>query len=105
MRPFRNLKIASVIECELGKLLAKDFSVDGAFVTIMGVDIGTDLLQATVKLGIIPALKGPGVYAEIQKRRGEFQHTLLKKMNIRPMPHLRFALEEPEAEKAADEVA
>jgi|WetSurMetagenome_2_1015567.scaffolds.fasta_scaffold1615044_1 ribosome-binding factor A len=96
MRPFRNLKIGSVIEHELGLLLAKDFAVPGALVTVTSVDVTTDLLQATVKLAIIPYVKGPEVYAAIEKRRGEFQHLLLKKMNIRPMPHIKFALEEPE---------
>lgn len=103
MRPFRNLKIASVIEHELGLILARDFVVPGAFVTITSVEVTTDLLQATVKLAIIPYVKGPDVYAAIEKRRGTFQHQLLKKMNIRPMPHIKFALEEPE--KVAEDSA
>jgi ribosome-binding factor A len=103
MRPFRNLKIASVIEHELGKILARDFSVEGAFVTIVGVEVTTDLLQATVRLGIIPPIKSPEVYDAIERRRGAFQHALLKKMNIRPMPHIRFALEEPQMEPVVPE--
>ncbi|MEK7513217.1 MAG: ribosome-binding factor A [Patescibacteria group bacterium] len=101
MRPFRNLKIASVIEYELGRILVRDFAVGGALVTITAVEVSTDLLQATVRLGIIPYVKGPEVFAAVSERRGEFQHQLLKKMNIRPMPQIRFLLDEPKIEETA----
>ena len=93
MRPYRNLKIASVIGEELGKLLNREFDFGGALVTVTSVEVGTDLLHARVKLGIIPYEKGPEVFRAIGERRGELQHQLLRKMNIRPMPHLEFAID------------
>ena len=94
MRPYRNLKMGSVIEQELGKLMERDFKIEGALVTITGVDVGEDLLQATVKLGIIPYEKGPEVFDALKKERGRFQHLLLKKMNVRPMPQIRFVVDD-----------
>lgn len=99
MRPYRNLKIAALIEEELAKLLLRECDFDGALVTITGVIVGEDLLQARVKLAIIPYEKGPEVFFELDKRRGELQHKMLKKMNIRPMPHIEFEIEEPATEE------
>jgi ribosome-binding factor A len=94
MRPFRDLKIASVIQEQLAKILARDFFVEGALVTVMNVVLDDDLLHARVKIGIIPYEKGPEVFEALEKNRREFQHKLLKKMNIKPMPQIKFELEE-----------
>jgi ribosome-binding factor A len=94
MRPFRDLKIASVIQEELAKILARDFFVEGALVTVMNVVLDDDLLHARVKIGIIPYEKGPEVFEALEKSRREFQHKLLKKINIKPMPQIKFELEE-----------
>lgn len=93
MRPFRNLKIASVIEHELAKLLSRDFYVEGALVTLSNVEVSEDLLHAKAHVSIIPYDKEPAVYYELQRRRGELEHILYKKMNIRPFPHIEFLLE------------
>ncbi len=92
MKPYRNLKIASLIQQELGQLLIKEFNFEGALVTIIGVEVSGDLLQAKVELGIIPPEKGPGIFAIIEKRSKELQHRLLKKMRIRFVPRLQFKI-------------
>ncbi len=93
MRPFRNLKVASTIEHELSALLARDFSVPGALVTITDVAVSEDLLQARVKLGIIPKEKEIPVFLELERRRRGFDHAIFKKLNIRPTPHLKFEID------------
>ena len=94
MRPHRNLKIGSLIERELSKILLADFNFDGALVTITEVDIPEDLLHATVKLGIIPYEKGPDVFQKLNAERRNIQHRLLRIMNIKPMPTIRFVIDE-----------
>ncbi|MFH1193020.1 MAG: ribosome-binding factor A [Candidatus Jorgensenbacteria bacterium] len=94
MRPFRNLKVASAIEHELTQLLARDFSVPDTLVTVTDVAVDEDLLQARVKLGIIPKEKEVETLLELEKRRREFDHAIFKKLNIRPMPHLKFVLQQ-----------
>ncbi len=96
MRPYRNLKVGSVLEHELAKLLARDFHVEGALVTLSGVDVSEDLLHATAYVSIIPYEKEIEVYKEFGKRRGELEHLLYKKMNIRPFPHLEFSVDSPD---------
>ena len=99
MRSFRPQKIASVIEHELGKLLARDFYVPGSLVTVLGVDVSADRLHATVKVGIIPYEKGPEVFHALGRVRGSYERQLLRTMQIRPFPHLMFAIAEPEKQE------
>lgn len=101
MRPFRNLKIASVIEHELSKMLVRDYPVDNALVTVVGVEVSEDLLQAKVRLSIVPYMKGPEAFLLIDGNKRQIERTLLHKMNIRPMPHLKFEIEEHKEETAA----
>lgn len=93
MKPYRNLKIASLIQQELSHLLIKEFNFEGALVTITRVEVSEDLLQAKVDLGIIPPEKEPEVFNMIERRRKELRYKLLKKMRIRSVPRLRFKVE------------
>lgn len=97
MRPYRDRKIGNLIQEELSKLLLRNFDFEGALVTVIDVEISPDLLQAKVSLGIIPFEKGPMVFKALEAKRRELQHLLLKKINIKPMPHLRFSIEENSA--------
>lgn len=105
MRPFRNLKIASVIEHELSLMLARDHRVDGALVTITGVEVSEDLVQAKVRLSIVPYAKGPEAFLEIDGNKRTLERQLLKKMNIRPMPHLKFEIDDHKDEEAGPKAA
>jgi len=93
VRPFRNLKIADVLEKELGMILAREFFVDGTLVTITNITVDEDLLHARVKLGIIPEEKAAEVMIGLEKERGKFQHQLVKKLRIKPVPHIAFEVD------------
>jgi len=94
MRPFRNLKMASLIQEELSKLFVRELNFNDTLVTIINVEVDEDLLHSRVKLGIIPYEKGPEIYFLLQKHRGHLQHMLLKKLKIKPLPHIAFEIEE-----------
>ncbi len=93
MRTFRNLRMAEVIRSELGKMLARDFEFTG-FVTITDVQVSSDLLLAEIKLGIIPPEEGPKIYEMLNSQTRQIRGELLRKMNIRPMPELKFYIDE-----------
>lgn len=93
MRPYRNLKIGSLIEQELSKMILEGCEIDGALVTITNVEVSEDLLQAKVMLSIIPYEKELEAYYAIDEKKREFEHQLLKKMKIRTVPHLKFEIE------------
>lgn len=93
MRPYRNLKMAELIGKELGTLIERDIYVEGALITVTDVTVTPDLLQAKVKLGIIPKAKELEAFLAIEKRLPAFQHALLRKMNVRPMPKLSVEID------------
>lgn len=93
MRPYRDLKMADLIEEELGKLIEREVYVEGALITITEVLIAPDLLQAKVKLGIIPKAKELEAFLAVEKRLPALRHALVRKMNVKPMPRLSFELD------------
>ncbi len=104
MKPFRNLKASSVIQEELAALLERDYHFEGALVTVMDVQVDEKLLHAVIKVGIIPYEKGPDVYRILTMKASDIRYHLLKRMNIKPMPFLKFAIHDPardDAEPAA----
>lgn len=94
MKPYRNLKIASLIQHELGEMLPREFDFDGALVTIVDVEVGEKMEEAFVKLSILPLHRGPEMFKMIEDRKRELWGKLLRKMNIKPMPRLVFKIEQ-----------
>lgn len=99
MKTFRNLRVANLIEHELTLIIAKECEVEGALITVTDIEVSDDLLQAKVKLGIIPYEKELEAYRAIKKKDRELEHKLYKKINIRPMPHLKFEIDSQKSEK------
>ena len=93
MRPYRNLKMADLIEEELGKLIEREVYVEGALITITDVLITPDLLQAKVKLGIIPKAKELEAFLVVKNQLPALRHALVRKMNVKPMPRLSFEID------------
>lgn len=93
MRFYRNLKMAGLIEEELGKLIEREIYVEGALVTITDVFVMPDLLQAKVKLGIIPKAKELEGFLAVESKLPVLRHKLLRKMNVKPMPKLSVEID------------
>ena len=100
-RPYRPLQLGHVIQEELAKYFVRDVPIEDAMLTILDVTVSKDSLHAQVKVGIIPLEKAPEVWKELNRRKGEFEHMLLKKSGSRSVPHLSFAIDEGKIE--ADE--
>lgn len=96
MRTFRNLRLGELIEHELGMMFAREFDFNGALVTITSVEVSPDLLQATVKLAIIPQERGYIVFEQIEAEERRIRGTLLRKLKLRLFPKLLFKIEQPE---------
>ncbi|MCL4391745.1 ribosome-binding factor A [Patescibacteria group bacterium] len=94
MRPYRNLKVGSVIQGELNKIFQSDFDFGGALATITSVEVAEDMSAARVKVSVLPFEKEIEVYKIIEGRRREIQGRLLRKMNIKPMPKLEFSIDQ-----------
>jgi len=97
MKTFRNLRLGELIEHELGMMFARDFDFDGALVTITSVEVTSDLLQANIKLAIIPPERGPMVFEQINREERRLRGTLLRKLKLRLFPKLVFQIDESSA--------
>lgn len=111
---FRSLRVKNLIQTELSKIFTKDIEF-GAFVTIGDIEVDSKLEEAVVKVSVIPEEKGKEVFDFLEKERKSLQFKLLRKMNIKPMPRLKFGLirgeelmkkgKEPSDEVISEEVA
>jgi ribosome-binding factor A len=90
---YRDLRVSGLIQGELGKILLKEFEFPGALVTITNVVVDKKLEGARVDVSILPAGKADEALLVLQKNQGRLQHLLLKKINIKPMPRIRFAID------------
>lgn len=95
MRTFRSLRLEDLIQQYLGELLIREFDFNGVLVTIREVIVGEDLKTARVKLSFIPFEKELESFIMIDSRKKELQRKLLRKLNVRPMPQLKFEIERP----------
>lgn len=95
MKQFRSLRFENVIQQQLSQLILEEFDFDGALVTIREVIVEKDLKQARVKLSVIPFEKELASFIMVDSRKKELQGKLLRKLNVRPMPQLKFEIERP----------
>jgi len=102
MRLFRPLRVQSVIQKELNKLILKEVNFpEKTLVTISRVDVSSDLANAKIGISVIPGERGDEVLEILKNKRGQLQYFLNKKMNIKPMPRIEF-VRDFGLEKAAD---
>lgn len=97
----RHQRVESLIEDELNKLILRELEFPGALVTITRIDVQKDLDYVSVGVSAIPGEKLSEALEILNKNRGRLQHLLLRKINIKPMPELRFR-EDVGLEKAAE---
>ncbi len=97
---YRNLRVGNLIRDELGKIVMREMEFPDALLTITEVEVDTKLGGAAVKVSVLPSEKAEGVLKELTAQRGKLQHLLNNKLNIKPMPQIRFEIDRG-PEKAA----
>ncbi len=89
----RPLRVGQLIRDELAKLILREMEFDGALVTVTEVAVDKKLTAAAVKVSVIPSEKSAEVLKELVVSQGRLQHELNFKLNIKPMPFLRFQID------------
>lgn len=105
MRFFRSERVQSLIQEELGKIIVREVEIPDALITITEVVADKKLGYAKVNVSVIPSAAAEGALAELTKRTPWLQHLLMKKINIKPMPRIMFALDRGPENAAAVEKA
>lgn len=93
MRFYRSQRVEKLIREELSKILVREFEFPNALVTVTEVQVDKKLEHAKVMVSVIPSATEESALATLDKNVGMIQHMLLKKINIKPMPRISFALD------------
>lgn len=100
MKLHRKERIGELIRDELSNFFLRELEFPGKILTITGVEVSGDLTHAKVKVSVLPSGGEEDILKKLIKMRGHFQHLLNYKLNIRPMPEIRFEIDHG-LEKAA----
>jgi ribosome-binding factor A len=90
----RKVRVNELIREELGKLIQRNIEVPGAILTITDVDVTDKLDYARIKISVLPKDKERQALGILQDSTAHLQHDLLRIINIKPMPHLQFQIDE-----------
>src|SRR3989344_9398768 len=96
----RYQRVSSLILAELNRILLKQLEFPAALVTMTSVEVQKDLDFAVVKVSVIPDSKETEVLKILRANRRQLQHLLLKKVNIKPLPEIRFEIDKGLAKAA-----
>jgi len=95
----RSKRVNSLIKEELGRLIFRKIDFGKALVTITRVETSDDIQHATVKISAYPVAKRKEVLKRLQDNIYHLQQDLNKKLQMRPVPKIRF-----EADQTGDRV-
>ncbi len=90
---YRPLRVGKLIREELSALILRELEFPGALVTLMEVEVDKKLGLAKVEVSVVPSARAGEALAILNDNRSRLQHALLRKINIKPMPQLRFAID------------
>jgi ribosome-binding factor A len=90
---YRPLRVGKLIREELAEIVLREVEFPDAFVTITGVDVDKKLETAVVRLGVLPPSSGGEVMKIIKGAGARLQRLLTEKINIKPMPRIRFEID------------
>lgn len=90
---FRSERVSKLIREQLSEIIVREMEFPDTLVTITEVDVDKKLEGAKVKLSVIPSSASEHALHELGSAAGHLQHLLMKKINIKPMPRIRFEID------------
>ncbi len=93
MRFFRSERVSKLIREELAKIILRELEFPDALVTITSVEVDKKLEHAKVNMSVIPSSEDEAALAVLVKATPHLQYLLMKKINIKPMPRIAFAID------------
>ncbi len=87
-------KISELIKEEVGKIILKEVDIDkDILLTVTHVRTSSDLAHATIYISTILKEKEQETLEELQHNAGAIQYILNRKLRMRPVPRIRFAID------------
>ncbi|MFA5386314.1 MAG: ribosome-binding factor A [Candidatus Paceibacterota bacterium] len=94
-------RLNELVKEELGKMFLKELDFENVLVTIMTVEISDDLVDARIKVNVMPLTKFNEVAEILRQNRNHLRFLLMKRIKIRQIPQLNFEINE-QPEKASE---
>jgi ribosome-binding factor A len=97
--PRRLERVRQLLQEEVGRMVARSgILIPDALVTVVGVTLSPDLLYAVAHISVYPAKSAPAVLATLEENIWNLQQNLNKRLRMRPVPKLRFVIDQSEEE-------
>ena len=93
-------KVNSLLEHEISKLIAREFSFSGGMLTLTHVDTSANLIQTRVYISVLPEDKTEAAVKALNANVHDIQQKLNKMLNMRPIPKIIFVADPTVAEAA-----
>jgi len=95
----RTAKVNELIRREISQIIIKEIEIpENSLVTISHVETSLDLREAKIRVSIFPTDQAKIIFKNIYKRIGYLQGLLNRRLNMRPLPRIRFVLDSTEAQ-------
>lgn len=89
----RILKVNELIKQQVGQVLQKEAPFKDALITVSQVETAKDLRNSRIYLSVFPFKNGEKIVKNLNERAGFLQSKLYQKLFMKPLPHLRFVLD------------
>jgi ribosome-binding factor A len=97
MPSHRLAQVNALIQQELNNLLLTELEFPAnALVTIVKVETAKDLRYAKVWLSVLPVAYTKKILDKLKVNAGHLQFLMNKRLRMKPLPHLNFAVDETE---------
>jgi ribosome-binding factor A len=83
-------KVNSLLAREISNLLARDFDFHGALVTVTRVEATANLIEAKAYVSVLPEDKTAPALKALNHNVFDLQQKINKKLNMRPIPKIKF---------------
>ncbi len=87
-------RMSELIRETIAEAMLRELELPGELVTVTEVEVSKDLEYAKVKVSVLPHTAEEAVMHALGKLTRHFQHLLIKKLNLKPIPQITFVLDE-----------
>jgi len=97
----RNLRVNQLIKKELSQIILREASfAKGVLVTVTRVDTSPNLIQSKIYISVMPEDQNSQVLKVLDENIYGIQQLLNKRLNMRPIPKIKFVQEKKTIEAA-----
>ena len=90
---YRSNRVSNLIRDELSMLIKRELEFPKAIATVTEVQVTKKLDEAKVMVSVLPSKEAAGVLVILSGARNRLQHLLIKKLSIKPVPHIYFEID------------